>query len=218
MAGEAEREAFIRAQTAIHAVPHAPEIRLFLADEAMELWEKTEEELGAMGLPPPFWAFAWAGGQALARFVLDRPDIVAGRKVHDFAAGSGLVAIAAAMAGAAEVTASEIDPFALTAIRLNSALNNVAVTASGEDLTAAGSPAADVLFCGDVFYEKPMAAKVLAFLDRALDAGTEVYVGDPGRSYLPRERLDLAATYQVPVIRALEDAAVKKTSVFTLKR
>ncbi|WP_235975006.1 class I SAM-dependent methyltransferase [Stappia albiluteola] len=218
MASEAEREAFIRAETAVHAVPHAPEIRLHLADEAMDLWEKTEEELGAMGLPPPFWAFAWAGGQALARYILDHPEIVAGRRAYDFAAGSGLVAIAAAKAGAAEVTASEIDAFALIAIRLNAELNGVTVAATGEDATAGDPPAADVLFCGDVFYEKPMAAKVLAFLDRALEAGIAVYVGDPGRSYLPKERLELAATYEVPVIRALEDAAVKKTSVFTLKR
>lgn len=209
--------AFVLAETVVHPVPHAPEIRLRLADEAVALWQKTEEDLGEMGLPPPFWAFAWAGGQALARYILDHPGIVAGKRVFDFAAGSGLVAIAAARAGAAAVTASEIDRFALAAIGINAELNGVAVTVTGEDVTAGAAPSVDVLFCGDVFYEKPMAERVLAWLDRALAAGIVVYVGDPDRSYLPKERLDRIETYEVPVIRALEDAAVKRTSVFRLQ-
>lgn len=211
-----DRRAFIRAQTVVHLVPHAPEIRLHLADEAMELWEKTEEELGKIGLPPPFWAFAWAGGQALARYILDNPDLVAGRRVLDFAAGSGLVAIAAAKSGAAEVTATEIDEFALEAIAVNAELNGVSIAISGDDVTRHAPPDVDVLFCGDVFYEKQMADAVLAWLDQALDADIEILIGDPGRSYLPKTRLSPIATYEVPVIRALEDAAVKKTSVFRL--
>lgn len=210
--------AFVLAETVVHAVPHAPEIRLRLADEAVALWQKTEEDLGEMGLPPPFWAFAWAGGQALARYILDHPDLVAGRRVFDFAAGSGLVAIAAAKAGAATVTASEIDRFALAAIGINAALNRVAVSVTEDDVTAGGAPEADILLCGDVFYEKPMAERVLSWLDRALAAGVSIYIGDPGRSYLPKERLELIKTYEVPVIRALEDAAVKRTSVFRLRR
>ncbi len=211
-----DRSAFILAQTVVHTVPHAPEIRLHLADEAMELWEKTEEELGEIGLPPPFWAFAWAGGQALARYILDNPALVAGKRVVDFAAGSGLVAIAAAKSGATAVTATEIDAFALAAIAMNAELNAVAIAITGEDVTKGGAPDADVLFCGDVFYEKRMADAVLAWLDQALAAGVEVFIGDPGRSYLPRERLSPIISYEVPVIRVLEDAAVKKTCVYRL--
>lgn len=202
------------AETAILPVPHAPEIRLHLADEAMTLWEKTEEELGAMGLPPPFWAFAWAGGQALARYILDNPDIVAGKRVFDFAAGSGLVGIAAAKAGAARVAASEIDDYAITAIELNAAINGVRLDTTSADITRGDIPEADVMFCGDVFYEKPMAERIVTFLDRLLERGIPVYIGDPGRSYLPRERLERLATYEIEVIRSLEDAEIKKTSVF----
>ncbi|NRG16884.1 methyltransferase [Rhizobiales bacterium] len=209
-----DRKSFIKAETAILPVPNAPEIRLHLADEAMALWEKTEEELGALGLPPPFWAFAWAGGQALARYILDNPDIVAGKRVFDFAAGSGLVGIAAAKAGAAKVTASEIDDYAIAAIELNGELNGIRLETTFADVTQGDIPEADVMFCGDVFYEKPMAERVVAFLDRLLKRGVPVYIGDPGRSYLPKERLVGLATYEIEVIRSLEDAEIKKTSVF----
>ncbi|MEP2723418.1 methyltransferase, partial [Roseibium sp.] len=205
---------FIREQTRIKPVPHAEEIRLHVADEAMELWQKTEDELGALGLPPPFWAFAWAGGQALARYILDHPEIVRGKMVLDFASGSGLVAIAAMMAGAKHCRAVDIDPFALEAGRLNAALNDVAIDFENNDITTGPAPAVDVVFCGDVFYDRPMAAHVLTFIDRVLASGTLVFIGDPGRSYLPKERLDHLATYTVPVIGALEDAEVKKSSVY----
>ncbi len=210
--------AFVRANTAVLAPPHVPEIRLHLADEATELWFRTEEELGEMGLPPPYWAFAWAGGQALARHLLDDPSRVAGRTVLDLAAGSGLVAVAAAMAGAARVVASEIDPFAIAAIGLNAALNAVAVEPLAADVLAdpARAPAADVVLAGDVFYERPMADAVLAFLSARARAGALVLVGDPGRSYMPRGALVHLATYEVPVTRALEDAEVKRTSVWRL--
>src|SRR5436853_4814693 len=129
-----DKASFIRANTRLLAVPHAPEIRLYLADEATALWEKTEEELGEIGLPPPFWAFAWAGGQALARYILDHPEIVKGKRVLDFASGSGLVAIAAMKAGAASALAADLDPFAVTAAQLNAVANHVMLDVTGEDL------------------------------------------------------------------------------------
>ncbi len=213
-AAPTDRAAFVRDNTRILAPPHVPELRLHLADEATALWEKTEEELGAMDLPPPYWAFAWAGGQALARYVLDNPGIVAGRSVLDFAAGSGVVGIAAMRAGATSAVSTEIDGFALAAIAANAALNDVAVTARDEDTTAEPAGRFDVVLCGDVFYEKPMAEKVLAWLDRERAAGATVLVGDPGRSYLPKDRLEAVAEYRVPVTRALEDSEIKVTRVW----
>ena len=208
---------FIRAHTRLLAPPHVPEITLHLADEATSLWEKTEEELGLIDLPPPYWAFAWAGGQALARYVLDNPALVAGKAVLDFAAGSGIVGIAAAMAGAGPVTSSDIDRFSLAAIGLNAAANGVAVTAADEDSTAAPAGRFAVVLAGDVFYEKPMADKVVAWLDRERAAGAEVLVGDPGRSYLPKGRLEAVAEYRVPVTRALEDSEIKVTRVWRFR-
>ena len=209
----ADPAAFIRAETRLHPVPHAPEILLHVADEATALWARTEEELGAVGLPPPFWAFAWAGGQALARYVLDRPETVRGRTVLDFASGSGLVAIAAARAGAGRVEASDIDAFALAAIRLNARANGVAVEPVAEDLI--GSDRGwDTVLAGDICYERDLAARVVAWLEALARRGARVLVGDPGRSYLPRERLEALATYEVPVTRTLEDADIKRTSVW----
>ena len=208
--------AFVLANTRIHPVPHAPEIRLYLADEAVALWQKTEDDLGAIGLPPPFWAFAWAGGQALARHILDEPSLVAGRSVYDFATGSGLVAIAAARSGAARVTACDIDRFALAAAGLNMELNEVSLALEGEDPLDLAPPDAEVILTGDVFYEKPMADRVLAWADQALARGSRVLVGDPGRAYLPKERLRHLATFDVPVNRSLEDFEVKRTSVYEL--
>ncbi len=212
----ADPRAFIEAETRAKPVPHAEEVRLHLADEAMDLWQKTEDELGEMGLPPPFWAFAWAGGQALARYVLDTPDLVAGKSVTDFACGSGLVGIAALLAGAQSCHAVDIDSFAIEATLLNAALNGVTLSAEQADITGGDPLETDLLFCGDVFYDKNMADKVLAFLDRTMERGTPVLVGDPGRSYLPKNRLELLATYHVPVVGALEDNEIKKTSVYRL--
>ncbi|RYE28432.1 MAG: methyltransferase, partial [Hyphomicrobiales bacterium] len=165
MSGEAvlDREAFIRAHTRLLPVPHAPEIALHVAEEATELWQKTEDELAVIGLPPPFWAFAWAGGQALARYLLDHPEIVAGRRMLDFASGSGLVAIAAAKAGAAPVDACDIDGFAAAAIGINAAANGVAVTARCEDLIGRDE-GWDVICAGDVCYERAMAERVIDWL------------------------------------------------------
>jgi predicted nicotinamide N-methyase len=206
-------EKFIRANTGIIAPPHVPEIRLHLASEAHELWLKTEEELEEIGLPPPFWAFAWAGGQGLARYILDHPKMVRGRRVVDFASGSGLVAIAAMMAGAKAVVAVDIDPWAETAVRLNAELNGVKVAFLGEDIIGR-ERAADVYLAGDVFYDKGFADLLHPWFSDLDRAGAVVLVGDPGRAYRPREMMTALATYEVPVTRALEDSEVKRTTVW----
>lgn len=210
------RAAFILAETRLLPVPHAPELSLYLADEAIPLWQKTEDELAAIGLPPPFWAFAWAGGQAIARYVLDNPDTVRGRHVLDFAAGSGLCGIAAMRAGAARVTATDIDAFAVAAIPLNAAANDVAISAQQADLIGTDN-GWDVVFAGDVFYEKDMADRVFGWLEDLRRRGALVLIGDPGRSYLPKDRLRQCATYAVPVTRALEDSEVKQSSVWQIR-
>jgi len=208
--------AFIRAETRLRPVPHAPEISLHVADEATELWQKTEEELGEIGLPPPFWAFAWAGGQALARYVLDHPETVRGKRVLDFASGSGLVAIAAMKAGAAEVTACDIDPFAMAAIGLNAAANHVSITPLQDDIVGEDR-GWDTVLAGDICYEQDLAARVVAWLFSLSARGATVLIGDPGRSYLPKDRLDSLAAYQVPVTRTLEDSEIKKSSVWRFR-
>ncbi|RUW96014.1 methyltransferase, partial [Mesorhizobium sp. M8A.F.Ca.ET.023.01.1.1] len=179
------------------------------------LWQRTEDELVEIGLPPPFWAFAWAGGQGLARYVIDHPAMVRGKRVLDFASGSGLVAIAAAKAGAADVTAADIDPFCATAVRLNSEANGVPIEFLGADCigTDAGW---DVVLAGDVFYDKPFADRLMPWFSALKRRGADILVGDPGRSYLPRSGLAPLGVYQVPVTRALEDAEVKRTTVWRL--
>lgn len=207
---------FIRENTRLITPPLVPEIRLHLAHEAVDLWQKTEQELQQIGLPPPFWAFAWAGGQALARYVIDHPDICAGKTVLDFAAGSGLIAIAAAMSGAAHVTASEVDPFAVAAIALNAEANRVDIETVGEDLIGAVKDWRIVL-AGDVFYEKPLADRLLIWFRILAGQGATVLIGDPGRTYLPKDALTELAVYQVPVTRALEDQEIKTTRVWRLR-
>jgi predicted nicotinamide N-methyase len=215
----ADRKAFIRANTRLRPVPLVPEISVYVADEAVPIWQKTEEELDAMGLPPPYWAFAWAGGQALARYVLDHRAAVAGLRVLDLAAGSGLVAIAAARAGAAPVVAADIDPFTDPAIALNAEANGVYIEIITDDLLdrpASTEPRYDVILVGDLFYERDTAARALAFLDRHAAGGVRVLVGDPGRTYLPKDRLTRLAEYSVPVTRELEDMDIKRTVVWAL--
>ena len=211
----ADRRAFILANTRPQAPPHVPELTLHLADEITPIWRLTEEKLGALGLPPPFWAFAWAGGQALARYVLDHPQAVRDRRVLDFACGSGMVGIAAAKAGAAEVLGADIDAFCEAATALNSEANGVEIGFSGRDLLEAPPPAVDVILAGDISYEKPTAVRVRAWLAAAHAAGTRVLMGDPGRSYFSRDGLLQLADYQVPTTRELEDHAVKRTGVWT---
>jgi len=209
-------KAFILANTRLQPVPHAPEIALWLADEVTPIWRLTEEELGEMGLPPPFWAFAWAGGQGLARWLLDNPAEVAGKRVLDLAAGSGLVGIAAVQAGATSVLCADIDPFCAAAVALNAAANGVTLAFTDTDLLDAVPPEADVICAGDVFYEQPMAGRVLGWLTQAAHRGTRVLVGDPLRTYFPKTGFDLLAEYAVPTTRELEDDAVKRTRVWTL--
>ncbi len=210
------RRAFILENTRVQSPPHTPELVLRLADEVTPIWRLTEEALQEIGLPPPFWAFAWAGGQALARYVLDHPDLVAGKRVIDFASGSGIVGIAAMKAGAASVLAADIDVFCGAALALNAAANGVEIAFTDQDLLDAPPPPADVILAGDICYEKPLAEKVMAWLAAGRAAGATVLIGDPGRSYFPREGLTKLAEYQVPTTRELEDQEVKKTAVWTL--
>ena len=210
--------AFILANTRLQPVPHAPEISLWLADEVTPIWRLTEEELGQMGLPPPFWAFAWAGGQGLARWLLDNPAEVAGKRVLDLAAGSGLVGIAAMQAGAASVLCADIDPFCGAAVGLNAAANGVSLDFTDADLLDAPPPDVDVICAGDVFYEQPMAGRVLAWLSAAAGRGVRVLVGDPLRTYFPKQGFERLAEYAVPTTRELEDDAVKRTRVWTLAK
>ena len=210
------RRAFILANTRRQTPPHTPELTLHLADEITPIWRMTEEALEKIGLPPPFWAFAWAGGQALARYVLDNPHIVAGKRVIDFASGSGIVAVAAARAGAAQVLAADIDPFCGAALVVNATANGVSCDFTDTDLLEAPPPAVDVILAGDICYEKPLAQRVMDWLGQARRQGAVVLIGDPGRSYFPREGLDKLAEYQVPTTRELEDMEVKKTAVWAL--
>ena len=205
---------FVRRNTLTAAVPLVPEIRLHLATELSPLWQASEETLARGAVPPPFWAFAWPGGQALARHLLDNPALVAGRTVLDFGAGSGLVAIAAAKAGAAHVLAAEIDPFAVAAITLNAALNAVAVAVTTADLTAAEGPFRAVVAAADVCYEEPMAGRVTAWLRRCAGRGSLALLADPGRAYLPAAGLAERARYQVPTSREIEDRGMRETVVW----
>lgn len=212
----ADIPAFIRDNTRIGAPSHVPELVLRLADDAVALWTLTEEQLGELGLPPPFWAFAWAGGQALARYVLDRPETVRGLHVLDVASGSGLVAIAAMKAGAASALAADIDAFAAHAARLNAELNGVQIATSNADPVGAAC-AADAVLVGDLFYDRDLAPRVLDWLAAMQRAGKSVLIGDPGRTYLPRDALEQIAAYDIPVTRALEGAEVKRAAVWRLR-
>jgi predicted nicotinamide N-methyase len=206
-------DAFITRHTRIASAPLTPELRFHLADETIEIWTRTEEALGEIGLPPPFWAFAWAGGQALARYVMDNPDLVAGAHVLDFACGCAVAGIGAARAGAARIDASEIDPFAVAAARLNAALNGVTLDVQLADVI--GSDAGwDVVLAGDVFYEAPGAARIAGWLASLHARGAVVLIGDPGRTFLPRARLEALARYDTPVSRDLEDREVRQARVW----
>ena len=206
--------AFVRCNTAITAPQLVPEIRLYLATEITPIWQATEETLARRALPPPFWAFAWAGGQALARYILDHPTEVVGRSVLDFGAGSGLVAIAAAKAGATSVLAAEIDHFAAAAIAANAALNDVAIAVRTLDLLDTIDSHWEVVTAGDVCYERPMADRVVSWLRILAARGVLVLLGDPGRAYLPSEGLIERAHYLVPTSRELEDRECRDTVIW----
>jgi predicted nicotinamide N-methyase len=203
---------FIRANTALIAPPLVPEIKLHLATEVVPLWRATEEELEKIGVPPPYWAFAWAGGQALARYVLDHPSLVAGKDVLDIGAGSGLVGLAAARAGAAHVLAADIDAFASAAMRLNAAANGLELTVTQDDMIGRTGNW-DIILVGDLFYERPLAEKLLIWLQSLEGAAL---LGDPGRSYFPKSGVARLATYNVETTRDLEDREIRATSVYRL--
>ena len=209
-----ESEAFVRAETRLNRAPLVPELVLHLADEVVPLWQMTEDELTRTGLPPPYWAFAWAGGQALARYVLDHPACARGRDVLDFAAGSGIAGLAAAKAGAAHVLAADIDPLAVAACRVNAAANGLTVTVSDQNLLDAPPPPAQLVLAGDICYEEPLAARVEAWLRVCAGRGATVLLGDPGRTYAPRSGLEELAQYAVQTTRELEDADVRNARVW----
>jgi predicted nicotinamide N-methyase len=192
--------------------PLVPEVRLFIAEDAIVLWARLEAEAGRP-LPPPYWASAWSGGQALARYILDHPATVAGRRVLDLASGSGLVAIAAALAGAAAVTANDVDPYAVASIAANAAVNGVDVACSVEDMLDDDGTGLDLVLAGDVLYNPTVAGRMLPYLRRVAERGGEVLVGDPGRGHVSHEWLVEVATYAVPGDSAPEDTQLPSTSV-----
>lgn len=210
----AEQIRFIRANTALGKAPLVPEIELHLANEMTPLWHATESTLETKGLQPPYWAFAWPGGQALARYLLDNPETVRGQTVFVFAAGSGIDAIAACKAGAADVIACDIDPLAQAAIALNAQCNGVDLEITGKDPLAGKGPRVDVIIAGDVYYEAEMGDRTTAWLRRCVLAGTDVLLADPGRGYMPADGVDELATYAVPTSLELEDREVRQTTIY----
>ena len=209
--------AFIAQNTRLLPPPLVPEIRLHLAEESLPIWRRTEEQLGEINVPPPYWAFAWAGGQALARYLLDNPALVRAKAVLDLGTGSGLTAIAAMRAGAARTLAADIDQVALAAVALNAGANGVTVATTAADLLA-GPPDAGfaVVLVGDLFYERQLAERVDRFIMAAAQGGAHILIGDPGRSYFPKGRFDKVADYRVPVTRELEDTEIKQTAVWQI--
>ncbi|WP_439549250.1 class I SAM-dependent methyltransferase [Falsiroseomonas sp.] len=210
-----DAEAFIRAHTAIARPPLVPEVELYLATEITPIWQASEDWLRQTGIEPPFWAFAWPGGQALARLVLDGPQAVAGRRVLDFAAGCGIAAIAAMQAGATSVEAAEIDPLAIAACRVNAALNGVDLILPEDDVVGAACRW-DIILAGDVCYEAPMTAHILPWLRAMAAAGAEVWLADPGRAYLPRDGLSPLGSFRVPTSLELEDRTERIVTIARL--
>ncbi|MDM7944969.1 MAG: 50S ribosomal protein L11 methyltransferase [Oceanibaculum nanhaiense] len=207
-------EDFIIRNTRLGAAPLVPELALYLADAVMPLWEMTEADLERQGVPPPYWAFAWPGGQAVARLILDRPELVKARRVLDLGAGGGIAAIAAMRAGALRATANDIDALALAAIALNAAANGVTIDALGRDLLDDVARDWDIILAGDLCYEKPMAGRVMGWLRTAASTGTTVLLGDPGRAYAPADGLYKLGDFAVPVSRDLEDRDIRHTAVW----
>lgn len=206
--------AFIRANTMLHEPPLVPEVKLHLASEIVPIWQMTEEELEKSGLPPPFWAFAWAGGQALARYILDHPETVRGKRVLDFGAGSGMIGIAAMKANAASVLSADIDIFAAASIRLNAEVNGVSLDVTTDDIVGSPNGGWDVILIGDMCYERPLAERIEIWVHSLVDGGATAYIGDPGRTYLPKSGLEKIVSYAVKTTRELEDTDVRNTSVW----
>lgn len=210
-----DARAFVRQHTRPQTPQLLPELELHLAHEMLPLWQMTEDELADQDIPPPYWAFAWAGGQALARYVLDAPDTVAGRRVLDLATGCGVVAIAAALAGAAHVRAVDIDPFACAAVACNAPHNRIFnVTVDCVDVLDTSMADVDIVLAGDVFFEQPMASRMEAWLRQQVAHGIDVVVGDPQRTYMPADRVTRVAHYTVPTTRELEDSDLRNASVW----
>lgn len=205
---------FIAENTKLLTPPLVPEVLLHLAMESLPIWQKTEEELGEMNVPPPYWAFAWAGGQAVARYLFDNPAICQGQAVLDLGSGSGISAIAAAKTGATSVLAADIDPLACAAIALNARANDVHIGTTTDDLLGRQASTESIIIIGDLFYERALAERVVRFIDAAKAGGRVVLIGDPQRSYFPRDRFEKLVEYQVPVTRELEDAEIKRTAVW----
>lgn len=212
----ADPTAFVRQNTRLNDVPLVPELRLYLADELVPLWQLTEKELSESGLPPPFWAFAWAGGQALARYLYDNPETVRGRRILDFASGCGIAGIAAAQMGATSVVAADIDPFATAASALNADRNGVSIQTTTDDLVGSALDRWDVIVTGDICYEQPLANKVVEWLTNGANRGIHVLIGDPGRTYLPKTGLEKLVSYAVKTTRELEDTDVRNTTVWRM--
>jgi len=212
----ADPEGFIRANTALEAPAMVPELRLWLASEYVPIWQATEAWLEEHNIDPPYWAFCWPGGQAIARYLLDNPAEVHGKRVIDFAAGSAVSSMAAARAGALSVLANDIDALSLIAARLNAGVNQLAIETSGEDWLAGpeGEPAADVVLAGDVCYEREMSARALAWLRGHARRGRLVLLGDPGRNYFSAEGLKERARYKIPTTLQLENRGMRETVVW----
>jgi predicted nicotinamide N-methyase len=210
------RRALVARYTRLQRLRDLPTIRLHMAEEVGPVWRATEAALGATGAPIPFWAFAWAGGIALARYLVEHPAEVANRDIVDIATGSGLCAIAAMHAGASKAVGVDIDPFAEAAVGLNARANGVRIGFVGRDLLDEEPPAAEVILAGDTWYEGPFAERVAPWLTRAAARGTRVLVGDPGRRYLPAIGLVQLAAYEVHTTTQLEDRDIVTARVFTL--
>lgn len=215
-ANTSKAQSFIFKNTKLSCPPLLPEVCLHLADESLPIWKKMEEHMGELNVPPPFWAFAWPGGQALARYILDRPKEIAGKRVLDIGAGSGLTSIAAGQAGASSVLAVDIDIFALEAIILNAQANKVLLNTTHRDFVLEEFGNFDVILVGDLFYERPLSEKVMAFVRKAAEHKIKVIIGDPERTYFPKNDFCCITQYDVPVSRDLEDSSLKKTAVWQL--
>jgi predicted nicotinamide N-methyase len=211
-----ERARFVAANTRPERTVLVPELELALVSELVPLWESTEQEMARRNLPPPFWAFAWAGGQAVARYVLDHPQVVAGRRVLDFASGSGIVGLAAARAGAAAVLCADLDPFAAAAAQHNAEANGLLLETTTEDLVGHLELDCEVVLAGDICYERPLAERVARWLHGLAAGGRTVLLGDPGRNFLPRTGLVPLAHYDVATTREIEDHDLRRTFVYAV--